>query len=116
MSFIKMDNGNIARSAKCIEPNEDAASERFHVDRIDTSNGDLCHGGGCANRHVPGTHPDADSSGQIQFSSPGRAVHWASADPDDWERRGLSDLFYGCGSKELQWRAGTERAGGQALD
>ena len=32
MWSIRMDNGNIARSAKCIEANEQTATERFYVD------------------------------------------------------------------------------------
>jgi hypothetical protein len=30
-SSIRMDNGNIAKSAKYIDPNEEAATERFYI-------------------------------------------------------------------------------------
>src|SRR5262249_56687461 len=110
-----MDNENIARSAKSIDPNEEATTGRFHADRVGVGDGDFCPGCKWAHRHVQRAYPDSESSVQIQVSGPGRTNHRAPADKDDRKCRGLSDLRVRFGFK-VQLHARVDRAGSYALD
>ena len=111
-----MGNGNIPRSAKSTETNEDAPTERIHFDRIDPGAGRFGFGRECAHWHVPGAYPDAESSAEVQVSGPGRPVHWAPADRTIGNAEDYRIYATGAAARSHHRHPGINRFCSQALD